>query len=355
LADVAARISDSLRPGGHFLTAHANVVADEPDETGFAWDVPYGAATISRVFGQVSGLRLLREIKTPLYRIQLYQKVDRASAPVPQPEVSLEPNRVQPDPSIARWIRRETGGGHQPRTTRDAVTHRLPILMYHQVAEGGAPARARWRVTPSRFEDQLRYLREAGFYSVGLSTWRSAMGHRRPLPGRAVMITFDDGFLDFGSQAWPLLREYGFSAVLFVVSERVGQSNDWDPPVSAGDRLLDWEQLRRLCRDGLEIGSHSATHPRLRSLPVEDVAREAAKSRATLQRELGQPVTAFAYPFGDHDPAIRHLVGACGYDQGFGCFPADRASLNGDLMNQPRIEVLGDHDMTQFIAGLEDR
>ena len=355
LAEVAARIADSIVPGGHFLTAHANVVADEPEETGFAWDVPYGAATIARVFGQVPTLRLLREIKTPLYRIQLYQKVEQTSAPVPEPQVSIEPNPAQPDPSIARWIRRETGGWQQPRIPNDAVTRRLPILMYHQVADSGVPARARWRVTPARFEDQLRYLREAGFYSVGLSTWRSAMGHRRPLPGRAVMITFDDGFVDFASHAWPLLRQYGFSAVLFVVSERVGARNDWDRPAAAGDRLLDWDQLRGLCRDGLEIGSHSATHPRLRNLPVEDVAREAARSKATIQRELERPVTAFAYPFGDHDPAIRHLVGACGYDQGFGCFPADRSPLNGDLMNQPRIEVLGNHDMTQFIAGLEDR
>lgn len=353
LADVAARISDCIRPGGHFLTAHANVVADEPGEAGFAWDVPYGAATISRVFGQVPSLRLLREIQTPLYRIQLYQKVNRGSRPVPPPEVTFEPNRVQPDSAIARWIRREPGGSYPLRTGHDAVTRRLPILMYHQVAESGAPSRARWRVTPAQFEDQLRYLREAGFYSVDLATWRTAVGHRRPLPGRAMMITFDDGFLDFGSHAWPLLRRYGFTAVLFVVSERVGGSNDWDPPVAAGDPLLDWGQLRRLCHDGLEVGSHSATHPRLCSLAVEDVAREAAKSKATIQRALGQAVTAFAYPFGDHDPAIRHLVGACGYDQGFSGF-GGRASLTGDPMYQPRIEIFGEDDLPSFIAKLEE-
>ena len=355
LAGVAERIAESIRPGGHFLTAHANVVADAPTESGFAWDVPYGAATIARVFGHVPTLRLIREIKTPLYRIQLYQKVARVSAPFPHPDVRLEPNRVQPDPSIARWIRWETGGEYQPGSQADAVTRRLPILMYHQVAESGATARARWRVTPQLFEEQLGYLREAGFYSVGLSTWRAAMGRRQPLPGRAVMITFDDGYLDFASHAWPLLRQYGFSAVLFVVSGRVGATNDWDRAPAGGGRLLDWNQLRRLCREGLEIGSHSATHPWLRRLTVEDVVREAAASKAAIQHELGQAVTSFAYPFGDHDPAIRHLVGACGYDQGFGCFPADRAPLNGDLMNQPRIEILGDHDMTQFIAGLEDR
>jgi len=118
---------------------------------------------------------------------------------------------------------------------------------------------------------------------------------------------------------------------------------------------MNWDQLRRLSREGLEIGSHSAAHPRLRGLAAEDVVREAASSKATIQRELGQPVTSFAYPFGDHDPAVRHLVGACGFDQGFACFPAGRAPLNGDLLNQPRIEIPGDIAWARFIAQLEEK
>ena len=354
LAQVANRIADAIRPGGHLLTAHAHVVADEPGETGFAWDVPFGAATIGRVFGQVPTLRLMRELKTPLYRVQLYRRVDRADDRVPAPEIRVETNRVLPGPRIAQWIRWEAGTALMPAAHWSAVTDRLPILMYHQVADTGSPSRARWRVPLERFKAQLAYLREAGFYSVRLDEWRSAAARRQALPGRAVMITFDDGYLDFAAHAWPLLQQYGFSAVLFVVSERVGRSNDWDRAEAAGDRLMDWDQLRRLRDEGLEIGSHSATHPWLRSLPVAEIVREAATSKATIQRELKQSVISFAYPFGDHDVAIQHLVGACGYEQGFHCYPSGRSPLNGDLMNQPRIEILGDDDLPGFIAKLED-
>ena len=251
-------------------------------------------------------------------------------------------------------IHRDPGSAAAPaaQATPD-VTDRLPILRYTQVAENGTAARARWRVTPRQFELQLRYLRDAGFHSVSLAAWRAAMAHRRPLPGRAVLITFDDGYIDFASEAWPLLRQYGFSALVFVVSERVGGKNDWDPSAAAGDALMDWNALRRLQSEGLEVGSHSATHPRLSSLPVADVVREAATSKTAIERELDRPVSAFAYPFGDHDAAIQHLVGACGYDQGFTCFPSGRASLNGRLLNQPRIEVFGSDDLAAFIAKLE--
>ncbi|MEH2178714.1 hypothetical protein [Nostoc sp.] len=67
--------------------------------------------------------------------------------------------------------------------------------MYHRVASTGSSKMAQWRVTPEAFEEQLRYLQDAGFYSVTLEDWRIAMMTKKPLPGRAVLITFDDGYL----------------------------------------------------------------------------------------------------------------------------------------------------------------
>lgn len=354
LEQVAARIAAAIKPGGHFITAHANVVADKPSHTGFAWDVPYGAATISRVFGRVPSLHLVRELKTPLYRIQLYRSLARQGEIVAAPRVEEEANQALPAPAIARWIHWESGDAPRPSVlTANAVTSRLPILMYHQVADSGSPARARWRVTRQQFELQLRYLRDAGFYSVGPDAWRAAMGTRQGLPGRAVLITFDDGYLDFADQAWPLLRQYGFSALMFVISGRAGRSSDWDPPAASGDKLLDWDQLRRLVGEGLTVGSHSATHRRLTGLTNADIVREAATSKSVIEQELGRPVSAFAYPYGDQDSVVQHLVGACGYDLGFGCRPG-RAHLIGSLMDQPRIEVCGDDTLGAFIAKLEE-
>ncbi len=182
------------------------------------------------------------------------------------------------------------------------------------MAPEGSPETARYRVTPEAFEDQLRHLREAGYRSVRLSEWAGAMARREPLPGRAVAITFDDGYEDFLTHAWPALQRHGFSATLFLVTSEIGGTNRWDE-AAFGERLpmLGWDEARRLLAEGVEIGSHSHRHPNLTELPNEEIAREAARSRADLERNLGTGVTAFAYPWGMNDAAVRHLVGACGY------------------------------------------
>jgi len=228
------------------------------------------------------------------------------------------------------------------------LTSRLPILMYHRVAPTGDPRTSRFRMTPDAFEEQLHYLYEAGYRSVSLEEWRLAMKDERPLPGRAVLMTFDDGYLDFETYAWPLLRRYSFSATLFVVTEDVGKTNRWDHRRAEELCLLDWTQLRCLQSQGLEIGSHSASHPSFSDLTPGEIVREAARSRAILQRQLERPVKAFAYPYGIHDEAIQHLVGACGYIFGLSC----EYSLSGffdRLLALPRIEITGSDTLPDFV------
>jgi peptidoglycan/xylan/chitin deacetylase (PgdA/CDA1 family) len=234
--------------------------------------------------------------------------------------------------------------------SRMAVTERLPILMYHRVAPAGAPRLARYRVTPAAFEAQLQYLHDNGFYSVGLEDWRKAMVTQQPLPGRAVLLTFDDGTLDFFTYAWPLLQRYGFSAIVFLVAEEIGGSNRWDRAYGEAVPLLGWEHICQLQAVGIEFGSHSATHARLTALAPAGVVREGARSRMLLERELGVPVTAFSYPHGAEDQVVQHLIGACGYIFGLSC----RAGLSGfqdPLLALPRIEVT-DSDSLQSLVVL---
>ncbi len=234
------------------------------------------------------------------------------------------------------------------------VTDRLPILMYHRVAPEGDPRNSRYRITPDSFREQLRYLHEAGYGSVSLEDWRFAMKNERPLPGRAVLLTFDDGYLDFQTYAWPLLRRSGFSAVLFVVADEVGRTNRWDQGRGEKLRLLGWKQLRRLQSQGIEVASHSASHAPLSVLASVDIVREGARSRAILERELGRPVKAFAYPYGIHDQAVQHLIGACGYIFGLSC----ESRLSGffdPLLALPRIEVTGSDTLQDFVRKIGGR
>jgi peptidoglycan/xylan/chitin deacetylase (PgdA/CDA1 family) len=223
--------------------------------------------------------------------------------------------------------------------------------MYHRVAPTGSPAMARYRVTPGAFEAQLRYLRDAGYYSVSLEEWRAAVEAKKPLAGRAVLITFDDGYLDFLTHVWPLLRRYGFSATVFLVTDAVGRSNAWDGVYGEEVPLLGWEEIRQLRGEGVEFGSHSASHRALTALSPVDVAREGARSRAILERRLGVPINAFAYPYGDTDRVVQHLIGACGYTFGLSCRPG-LSRFADSLLALPRIEVTGSDRFQDFIAKL---
>lgn len=217
---------------------------------------------------------------------------------------------------------------------------RLPILLYHSVAPEGPSSLERYRVSPERFAEHLAYLRDLGCYTPRLADWGRAAAAGRPLPGRPVLLTFDDGYRDFALFAWPLLRKYGFRALVFLVAEQVGKTSQWDESYGEPLPLLDWEEVRTLCDEGVEIGSHSATHPALTGLSPAEVVREAARSRALLTRGLGRAVEAFAYPHGDYNPAVLHLVGACGYVYGFTAKP-EPAGVDDPLLALPRIEIAG--------------
>jgi peptidoglycan/xylan/chitin deacetylase (PgdA/CDA1 family) len=223
--------------------------------------------------------------------------------------------------------------------------------MYHRIAPEGRLQTARWRLAPRAFEDQLRYLRESGFHTPHLHDWAEALRSRRALPERAVLLTFDDGYLDFYQYARPLLRRYGLRALVFVVSDCVGKTNLWDGAYGEVLPLMDWAQLREIQREGSAIGSHSATHAPLTALSPEAVVRQAASSRAALAHELGGPIDAFAYPYGDCDAAVQHAVGACGYT--FGLTAQSRAAAPRDaLLALPRIEVHGGWSFAEFVAAL---
>jgi peptidoglycan/xylan/chitin deacetylase (PgdA/CDA1 family) len=224
--------------------------------------------------------------------------------------------------------------------------------MYHRVAAAPPGPAARYCVTPEAFEAQLAYLRDSGFHGVDLDEWVAALQARRPLRGRAVAFTFDDGYRDFGTVAWPLLRRYGFGATVFLVADLVGGTNRWDAGFGDDVPLLDWAEVERLHAEGVRFGSHSASHPWLTALSPAEVVREAAASRLTIERRLRSPVTAFAYPYGDADRVVAHLVGACGYLIGVTC--QSHRSGPGDLpLALPRIEIDGLDRIEDFALKLE--
>ncbi|HEX2099709.1 MAG TPA: polysaccharide deacetylase family protein, partial [Candidatus Synoicihabitans sp.] len=200
---------------------------------------------------------------------------------------------------------------------------------------------------PSAFEAQLAHLRAEGYRSATPEEWQTAVRTRRPLTGRRVLITFDDGYRDFSTDDWPLLRKYDFAPTVFLPTGHIGGTSRWDSVYGEPAPLMTWDDIRRLAAEGVRFGAHTATHPMLGSLAPTEVAREFLQSRTVLRRALGEPVDLVAYPFGDYDSVVRVVAAACGFTMGFTC-NSRRCALGDDLLTLPRLEITDATSLTDF-------
>lgn len=240
---------------------------------------------------------------------------------------------------------------HSAGSVDGAPATRLPILMYHRVAETGSPGLARWRVTPSEFRAHMQLLKDHGFHTVDPATWAMALEAHVPLKGRPILITFDDAYVDFAEHAWPILKELDLGATLFAIPGKMGGLADWDADKGEPAPLMDWTSLRNLAAEGCVIGSHSYSHRPMARMPVEDVHAEALKSRERLAEALGQAPLSFCYPYGSHDRAVEQAVYEAGYGLGFTCMHG-ASELADDPMRLPRIEVTGLDDAASLARKL---
>ncbi len=224
----------------------------------------------------------------------------------------------------------------------------IPVLMYHRVSPGGPKATEQWRIEPARFRRHLAALDAAGYQGITLDQLRRGLYEGEPLPRRPVVMSFDDGYQDFADNAWPALRRRGFGSTVFVVSDQVGRTNAWDDVFNDPAALMDWETLRELSNQGVEIGSHTVDHRAMTALSLEEVEEEAEFSRRAIELGVGQPVRSIAYPYGDVDPVVAEIVGEQGYQMAVTC-DAGPVRLGVDPMLLPRIEVTGATTATDLL------
>jgi peptidoglycan/xylan/chitin deacetylase (PgdA/CDA1 family) len=209
------------------------------------------------------------------------------------------------------------------------------ILMYHAVADVATDP-YRLAVSPRRFAEQLAWLERAGLRGVGVGELVNAMAAGRA--GGLVGLTFDDGYTSVLDTVLPELGRRGFGATAFIITGRLGGTNDWDDgPVWP---LLGRAGVRELAAAGLEIGSHSQTHPRLAGAGARRQEAEVTASRERLEDLLSAPVRGFAYPYGSMDEAARYAVGRAGYE--YACAVETPAACLGPLA-LPRVYV-GERD-----------
>jgi peptidoglycan/xylan/chitin deacetylase (PgdA/CDA1 family) len=221
--------------------------------------------------------------------------------------------------------------GGEPDFSRLRLGQVPIVLMYHMIADVPEDPH-KLAVAPARFEEQMAWLAGRGLRGVSMETLMAAMraGRARGLVG----LTFDDGYLSVLEDALPVLQRHDFAATMFIISDRIGGTNEWDAGTGPVWPLMTAEQVAQVAAAGMEIGSHTATHPRLPGIAGDHLTTEISGSRARLRELFDLPVTGFAYPYGRMDAAARQAVRDAGY--GYACSVETPVSLLGD-MTLPRI------------------
>jgi peptidoglycan/xylan/chitin deacetylase (PgdA/CDA1 family) len=234
----------------------------------------------------------------------------------------------------------------------DAHTNSVPILMYHRIATDGPPGLKRWRVAPEVFDAHVTALHRSGYQTITLAEWADALVQHRQIPEKRVILTFDDGYTDFLSGAVPVLCRHGFSATMFLVAERIGQTALWDESFGDPAPLMSWEEIKSLQPIGIEFGAHSLFHKKMTAMEPTELAKDTKRTREILEDRLGVPVPTLAYPYGDQNESVRRIVKEAGTRA---AVTTERgiSKLGDDLFRLPRLEIAGECTAGKFISLLE--
>jgi peptidoglycan/xylan/chitin deacetylase (PgdA/CDA1 family) len=183
----------------------------------------------------------------------------------------------------------------------------LPILTFHDIDDRSSVI----SVSPDAFQFSMRRLTEEGYKTIPLSRIVDCIRKAEPFPDRAMGITFDDGYRSVYEKAFPVLREYGMTATVFLtIGGRKKQGLQGRLPPFGGREMMSWPEIREIEREGIDFGAHTLTHQDLTRLPLKRVHAEVFDSKSMIEDTLGCAVTAFAYPFGYHNRRVRRIVQA---------------------------------------------
>jgi peptidoglycan/xylan/chitin deacetylase (PgdA/CDA1 family) len=219
----------------------------------------------------------------------------------------------------------------------------VPILMYHYIRDNPDPRDRlgfNLSVTPADFGRQMDWLAANRYHPVDLGDLRAYLLDRAALPERPVVLTFDDGYRDMYTAAYPILRSHGFKAVSYVVSGFVDRPSS----VTAA-------QVLEMDANGIEIGAHSVSHADLSRLSGANLQREVQDSRASLESLLGHPVLDFCYPYGRVNEAVARSVEAAGFLTATTTEPG-AVHAAGDRFAWTRVRVGGGESLEQYVADL---
>lgn len=179
----------------------------------------------------------------------------------------------------------------------------ISILLYHSVTKNNWYA----SIDPEVFGKQMAYLKN-NYQVVSLDKIVAYVKGESELDDKSVAITFDDGYLDNFTQAWPILKKYNLPFTIFVTTNlesHQGLNNDW--------QRITWEQLKQMSAAGADIGGHSQNHRDLDKLSAVELNQEIVNCQSDLQVNLGKQAKNFSYPGGKFNETVVRVVQGAGF------------------------------------------
>src|SRR5262249_3839965 len=238
---------------------------------------------------------------------------------------------------VGRYFRRASG---------------VPILMYHRICSAPESAvHPYFRVNTSTavLETQLNFLKTNGYSGLTLDQATRLLSRPQEHDGKYVVITFDDGYRDFYTDAWPLLQKYGFTATVFLPTAYIDEQRQ----AFKQTECLTWAEVRELHAHGIVFGGHTVTHPQLANLKRQEIGEEMFCSKAQIEDHLGCPVRSFSYPFRFPETDtkftsfLRQTLEDAGYSNGVSTIVGTASSADNRFFLK-RLPVNNDDDLSFF-------
>ncbi len=227
-------------------------------------------------------------------------------------------------------------------TATSALALSVPILMYHYIGNNPNPkdtARNALSVTPDNFNAQMDYLAKNGYTPITLDTLYGIFDGQASAPSKPVVLTFDDGYVDFYYNAYPILRAHNFHAVSFLISGLVDTSY-----------YIHWNQVEEISHSGLvTFEDHTVTHAYLPGLSYQGMISQTSVSKQTIEAHTHYPVNFIAYPSGGSDGLVWQAVRASGIVGGVGTW---YGLSSGPGLDMPRVRVSGGETLSTFASRL---
>lgn len=220
---------------------------------------------------------------------------------------------------------------------------RVPILSYHYIGNNPEPKDTRRNelsVTPDRFEEQLTYIKQHGFTPITLNQLYGIQNHKETAPAKPIILTFDDGYIDFAVIAMPIIEKYNFKVVSFIPTGKIG-----------GGYYMNWGQISQIEQTGLvEFEAHTVNHLDLTTLSKDKITYEIETSRLQLADHIHKPVNFFAYPYSAYNKAVITAAKKAGFTGALTTIAGKATSCNFVI---PRINISGFMTLEQFAKAIE--